>query len=147
MFKNAILSFIESVAGIGHKSTAYCLVLQPRGKEISCIKKLGPFFCFFFFLLLKLSVGIWVLFGFRMGWRYKTGLLLIAAVVIIWVTSAEVTQVSSLSFKFFKGFESEFMMLFLFSIGLSYLQYKFLSDCLSISYSYWLPILLSVNDL
>lgn len=82
-----------------------------------------------------------------MGWRYKTGLLLIAAVVIIWVTSAEVTQVSSLSFKFFKGFESEFMMLFLFSIGLSYLQYKFLSDCLSISYSYWLPILLSVNDL
>lgn len=27
-----------------------------------------------------------------MGWRYKAGLLLIAAVVIIWVTSAEVTQ-------------------------------------------------------
>ena len=28
-----------------------------------------------------------------MGWRYKAGLFLIAAVVIIWVTSAEVTQV------------------------------------------------------
>ncbi|XP_047327952.1 uncharacterized vacuolar membrane protein YML018C-like [Impatiens glandulifera] len=27
-----------------------------------------------------------------MGWRYRTGLLLIAAVVIIWVSSAEVTQ-------------------------------------------------------
>ncbi|KAJ6406200.1 hypothetical protein OIU84_009846, partial [Salix udensis] len=27
-----------------------------------------------------------------MGWRYKAGLFLIAAVVIIWVTSAEVTQ-------------------------------------------------------
>ena len=28
-----------------------------------------------------------------MGWRYKAGLFLIGAVVIIWVTSAEVTQV------------------------------------------------------
>lgn len=27
-----------------------------------------------------------------MSWRYKAGLFLIAAVVIIWVTSAEVTQ-------------------------------------------------------
>lgn len=31
--------------------------------------------------------------GFVMGFRYKAGLMLIAAVVIIWVTSAEVTQV------------------------------------------------------
>lgn len=28
-----------------------------------------------------------------MGWRYKAGLFLIVTVVIIWVTSAEVTQV------------------------------------------------------
>lgn len=28
-----------------------------------------------------------------MGWRYKAGLVLIASVVLIWVTSAEVTQV------------------------------------------------------
>lgn len=28
-----------------------------------------------------------------MGWRYKAGLFLIGTVVIIWVTSAEVTQV------------------------------------------------------
>lgn len=28
-----------------------------------------------------------------MGWRYKAGLFLITAVVIIWVSSAEVTQV------------------------------------------------------
>ena len=29
----------------------------------------------------------------RMGWRYKAGLVLIGFVVIIWVTSAEITQV------------------------------------------------------
>jgi hypothetical protein len=28
-----------------------------------------------------------------MGWRYKAGLVLIGSVVLIWVTSAEVTQV------------------------------------------------------
>lgn len=28
-----------------------------------------------------------------MGWRYKVGLLLIGSVVVIWVASAEVTQV------------------------------------------------------
>ena len=28
-----------------------------------------------------------------MGWRYKAGLFLIGTVVVIWVTSAEVTQV------------------------------------------------------
>lgn len=33
-----------------------------------------------------------------MSWKYKGGLLLIVSVVIMWVTSAEVTQVSSLSF-------------------------------------------------
>ena len=32
-----------------------------------------------------------------MSWKYKGGLLLIVSVVIMWVTSAEVTQVSSLS--------------------------------------------------
>lgn len=32
-------------------------------------------------------------FIFVMGWRYRAGLFLISAVVIIWVTSAEVTQV------------------------------------------------------
>lgn len=32
------------------------------------------------------------LFSLVMGWRYRAGLFLIAAVVIIWVTSAEVTQ-------------------------------------------------------
>ncbi|PIN24020.1 putative membrane protein [Handroanthus impetiginosus] len=34
-----------------------------------------------------------------MGWRYKAGLLLIAAVVIIWVTSAEVTQGIFINYK------------------------------------------------
>lgn len=29
-----------------------------------------------------------------MSWRYRAGLFLIAAVVVIWVTSAEVTQVA-----------------------------------------------------
>ena len=33
----------------------------------------------------------------KMGWRYKAGLALIGTVVVIWVTSAEVTQVVSLS--------------------------------------------------
>jgi hypothetical protein len=32
-----------------------------------------------------------------MNWKYNAGLLLIAAVVVIWVTSAEVTQVSTFS--------------------------------------------------
>jgi hypothetical protein len=31
-----------------------------------------------------------------MGWRYNVGLLLIGTVVLIWVTSAEVTQVGAL---------------------------------------------------
>jgi len=40
-----------------------------------------------------------VILGFivdMMSWKYKGGLLLIVSVVIMWVTSAEVTQVSSL---------------------------------------------------
>ena len=38
-----------------------------------------------------------------MGWRYKGGLLMLITVVIVWVTSAEVTQViSSLSPSHFK---------------------------------------------
>jgi hypothetical protein len=50
-----------------------------------------------------------------MGWRYKAGLFLIAAVVIIWVTSAEVTQVIiNLFFIFFPFIYS----LFLLRIGL-----------------------------
>lgn len=45
----------------------------------------------------KFDLDIWVFLGFVMGWRYKAGLFLIAAVVVIWVTSAEVTQVRFLS--------------------------------------------------
>lgn len=33
-----------------------------------------------------------------MSWKYRAGLFLIAAVVVIWVTSAEVTQVSLFNF-------------------------------------------------
>lgn len=37
----------------------------------------------------------------EMGWKYRIGLLLIGAVVVIWVTSAEVTQVVLLSTSLF----------------------------------------------
>ncbi|KAK6162082.1 hypothetical protein DH2020_001923 [Rehmannia glutinosa] len=37
----------------------------------------------------KSNFGIWVSLESVMGWKYKAGLMLIAAVVIIWVTSAE----------------------------------------------------------
>lgn len=50
-------------------------------------------------LVFGLSVFVWQ--GFLLGsekreamsWRYRAGLVLIGAVVIIWVSSAEVTQV------------------------------------------------------
>lgn len=48
----------------------------------------------FLFLYCKQILGFQ---SWMMGWRYKAGLFLIAAVVIIWVTSAEVTQVKTLS--------------------------------------------------
>lgn len=37
----------------------------------------------------------------EMGWKYRIGLLLIGAVVVIWVASAEVTQVVLLSTSLF----------------------------------------------
>ena len=44
----------------------------------------------------RVKFNFCVFLGFVMGWRYRAGLFLIAAVVIIWVTSAEVTQVTIL---------------------------------------------------
>lgn len=47
-----------------------------------------------------------------MGWRYRAGLFLIAAVVVIWVTSAEVTQVISFSSSLFVLQFKKFVMRF-----------------------------------
>lgn len=39
----------------------------------------------------------------KMGWKYRGGLLLIIGVVIMWVTSAEVNQVSSCYHRYLSG--------------------------------------------
>lgn len=46
-----------------------------------------------------------------MGWKYKAGLFLIATVVVIWVVSAEVTQVIP-NFLFGDFFIFYFMILY-----------------------------------
>ncbi|KAL5985671.1 hypothetical protein ACLOJK_027657 [Asimina triloba] len=45
------------------------------------------------------AAGAFVVAVVEMGWRYKAGLMLILAVVIIWVTSAEVTQIKEIKFE------------------------------------------------
>ncbi|XP_050219057.1 uncharacterized transporter C405.03c [Mercurialis annua] len=58
-----------------------------------------------------------------MGWRYKAGLFLIAAVVIIWVTSAEVTQ------GIFTDYKQPFAVTFLgASLMVVYLPIAFFKD-------------------
>ncbi|KAJ6329984.1 hypothetical protein OIU76_008750 [Salix suchowensis] len=58
-----------------------------------------------------------------MGWRYKAGLFLIAAVVIIWVTSAEVTQ------DIFAYYKQPFAVTYLgASLLVVYLPVAFLKD-------------------
>ncbi|KAF8035798.1 hypothetical protein BT93_C1735 [Corymbia citriodora subsp. variegata] len=60
-----------------------------------------------------------------MGWRYKAGLFLIAAVVIIWVTSAEVTQ------DIFTDYKQPFAVTYLgASLMVVYLPIAFLKDWL-----------------
>ncbi|CAN1164889.1 Uncharacterized vacuolar membrane protein YML018C [Linum perenne] len=60
-----------------------------------------------------------------MGWRYKAGLFLIAAVVIIWVTSAEVTQ------GIFTDYKQPFAVTYLgASLMVVYLPIAFLKDWL-----------------
>ncbi|WOK94214.1 hypothetical protein Cni_G02916 [Canna indica] len=57
------------------------------------------------------------------GWRYKTGLFLILAVVIIWVTSAEVTQ------DIFMDYQQPFAVTYLgASLMVVYLPVAFLKD-------------------
>ncbi|EPS74172.1 hypothetical protein M569_00582, partial [Genlisea aurea] len=65
-----------------------------------------------------------------MGWRYKAGLMFIAAVVIIWVTSAEVTQ------DIFTAYKQPFAITYLgVSLMVVYLPISFIKDwiyvCLS----------------
>ncbi|KAA8525503.1 hypothetical protein F0562_007358 [Nyssa sinensis] len=58
-----------------------------------------------------------------MGWRYKAGLFLIAAVVIIWVTSAEVTQ------GIFTDYKQPFAVTYLgASLMVVYLPIAFIKD-------------------
>ncbi|KAK4388643.1 putative vacuolar membrane protein [Sesamum angolense] len=58
-----------------------------------------------------------------MGWRYRAGLLLIAAVVIIWVTSAEVTQ------DIFTDYKQPFAVTYLgASLMVIYLPIAFIKD-------------------
>lgn len=58
-----------------------------------------------------------------MGWRYRAGLFLIAAVVIIWVTSAEVTQ------DIFTDYKQPFAVTYLgASLMVVYLPIAFLTD-------------------
>ncbi|XP_027332844.1 uncharacterized transporter C405.03c-like [Abrus precatorius] len=60
-----------------------------------------------------------------MGWRYKAGLFLIATVVIIWVTSAEVTQ------GIFSDYKQPFAVTYLgASLMVVYLPIAFIKDCL-----------------
>ncbi|KAL6534114.1 hypothetical protein OROHE_013947 [Orobanche hederae] len=60
-----------------------------------------------------------------MGWRYKAGLFLIAAVVVIWVTSAEVTQ------GIFADYKQPFAVTYLgASLMVIYLPIAFIKDCL-----------------
>nr|GME20469.1 uncharacterized vacuolar membrane protein YML018C [Ipomoea batatas] len=60
-----------------------------------------------------------------MGWRYKAGLFLIAAVVVIWVTSAEVTQ------GIFTDYKQPFAVTYLgASLLIIYLPVAFLKDCI-----------------
>ncbi|XP_042493899.1 uncharacterized vacuolar membrane protein YML018C-like [Macadamia integrifolia] len=63
-----------------------------------------------------------------MGWRYKAGLFLIAAVVIIWVTSAEVTQ------GIFTDYKQPFAVTYLgASLMVIYLPVAFIKDWLCLS--------------
>ncbi|XP_071919920.1 thiamine-repressible mitochondrial transport protein THI74-like isoform X2 [Coffea arabica] len=58
-----------------------------------------------------------------MGWRYKAGLCLIATVVVIWVTSAEVTQ------GIFENYKQPFAVTYLgASLMVIYLPLAFLKD-------------------
>ncbi|XP_043701241.1 thiamine-repressible mitochondrial transport protein THI74-like [Telopea speciosissima] len=60
-----------------------------------------------------------------MGWRYKAGLFLIAAVVIIWVSSAEVTQ------GIFTDYKQPFAVTYLgASLMVIYLPIAFIKDCI-----------------
>ncbi|KAJ7966207.1 EamA-like transporter family [Quillaja saponaria] len=60
-----------------------------------------------------------------MGWRYKAGLFLIAAVVVIWVTSAEVTQ------GIFADYKQPFAVTYLgASLMVVYLPIAFIKDWL-----------------
>jgi solute carrier family 35 protein F5 len=60
-----------------------------------------------------------------MGWKYRAGLCLIAAVVIIWVTSAEVTQ------GIFTDYKQPFAVTYLgASLMVVYLPIAFLKDCI-----------------
>ncbi|XP_058115658.1 uncharacterized vacuolar membrane protein YML018C isoform X3 [Magnolia sinica] len=60
-----------------------------------------------------------------MGWRYKAGLLLMVAVVIIWVTSAEVTQ------GIFTDYKQPFAITYLgASLMVVYLPLAFIKDCI-----------------
>ncbi|KAL7150922.1 hypothetical protein ABFS83_05G146000 [Erythranthe nasuta] len=60
-----------------------------------------------------------------MGWRYRAGLMLIAAVVIIWVTSAEVTQ------GIFVDYKQPFAVTYLgASLMVIYLPIAFIKDCI-----------------
>ncbi|TKY58123.1 membrane protein [Spatholobus suberectus] len=74
---------------------------------------------------------------FVMGWRYKVGLFLIAIVVIIWVTSAEVTQFiyecfSELNFfytGYFIDYKQPFVVTYLgVSLMVVYLPIAFIKD-------------------
>ncbi|XP_024398489.1 uncharacterized transporter C405.03c [Physcomitrium patens] len=58
-----------------------------------------------------------------MGWRYKAGLVLIASVVLIWVTSAEVTQ------SIFEAYKHPFVLTYLgASLLVIYLPVSYLKD-------------------
>ncbi|EPS66919.1 hypothetical protein M569_07859 [Genlisea aurea] len=60
-----------------------------------------------------------------MGWKYKAGLVLIAAVVVIWVSSAEVTQ------GIFTDYKQPFAVTYLgASLMVIYLPIAFLKDCI-----------------
>ncbi|KAK6119553.1 hypothetical protein DH2020_046720 [Rehmannia glutinosa] len=71
----------------------------------------------------KSNFGIWVSLESVMGWKYKAGLMLIAAVVIIWVTSAEVTQ------GIFTDYKQPFAVTYLgASLMVIYLPIAFIKD-------------------
>ncbi|XP_022134812.1 uncharacterized transporter C405.03c-like [Momordica charantia] len=60
-----------------------------------------------------------------MAWRYKGGLILLIAVVVIWVSSAEITQ------SIFRDYEHPFVMTYIgTSMLVAYLAIAFIKECI-----------------